>query len=285
MARTIMWRISSSPIRFAISRSAVTNYHNGKLWFRTSKPGLARIGDILFSTGNNPWAPESRVQRGSLHGFVRSHIGRVYAVTNDFIWLDNVPNSLSSVGKTNLAGQVCLKIPWPKFHQGTTADLIAGEKSIHNVSRPSAWSPGDRIRGRGIDEGTYITRISKNTFWLSTKVMRDGRRVEVYDAVLIPVVEGRVPQSGTAAKTGGQALNMANAIYILNLESDTNFYVTGLGAAAPGTDLVSIADQLGRHETLRLLSQTCSTWRRKIACSPVTLTKLRLYPLCGTGLR
>ena len=64
------------------------------------------------------------------------------------------------------------------------ASSAIGKLTVSNVSAIAAWTVGDRIRGAGIMDGTYVVATNGAVMTLSRAATASGKGVVLYDAPL-----------------------------------------------------------------------------------------------------
>ena len=129
-------------------------------------------GDKLCQEGSISWLPSQNWEAGygaMYCGTISSVNGTTVVVTN------SPPNAFTNAALVRIQ---------PKWHEPTTGDLAVGKLTVSNMSAIAAWTVGDRIRGTGIMDGTYVVATNRTTITLSRAATTGGRGVALYDAPL-----------------------------------------------------------------------------------------------------
>lgn len=114
------------------------------------------------------------------------YVGRVKTITTNYITLQDVPMGWVNQNITSATVRSLRR-----FHEPTIGSITDGSYSITNVSAPTAWAVGDRIRTlTGLTEGTYITNITGSTFGIS-RAGTATTNAALYDANYI--LPGSIP--------------------------------------------------------------------------------------------
>lgn len=157
--------------------------------FTTTIPGRYRVNDILFSfssiltdAGNN----------------YRTILGNVKSIVGNSITIENIPYGLVS-GNYEV---FCIYIP--RYHDATFASGTSGTTTltslIHSNNLENIWNVGDKIRGTGIAENTYVISRSNTTktIEISHPLSQNITNVNIYDAEVT-----KVGKSTVVPTTGG----------------------------------------------------------------------------------
>lgn len=154
-----------------------------------SFPQILRVGDLIRS---NHYFPE--ILNPMPGGGVGSQsayliVGKVKNATWE---LPECPSSMPSIQLTQVPEAVedgmilnLFLTCYPRIHLLTRGTWDSNSKTItivNGVAAASSWKTGQRIRGTGIPDGSFITNISGTTFTISANTTSSATNARLYDA-------------------------------------------------------------------------------------------------------
>lgn len=141
------------------------------LTFTAPDPGVIRAGDIIYTSTALNNTNDAYVSSTTALGYVSN-------ITGTTITLADIP-----AGVTNSGTYQMYILRMPRMVNHTLGTVTNGSNSITSVIHDAGgFEIGDRVRGTGIVDGTYITNIVGTTITISMNATADGTLVELSDA-------------------------------------------------------------------------------------------------------
>ena len=157
---------------------------NGAAKLKLPDPALFKVGDVVRSCASNG-ALTFKVQGITVHAVGLPKVGIISSITGNTATLTEVPCCFDD-GSVKFP---CLEVASMKrFHLPTTGKATSGSNQITNCSVSpamevgNAWFVGNRIYGKGIPAGAYITAISGSTITISKAATATDPAVALFDA-------------------------------------------------------------------------------------------------------
>jgi hypothetical protein len=165
-------------VTVSLGSVTVTTGASGTATFTVADGTIVRTGDLIYTT------TASNLE-GSLlaANFAVNYmcLGIVTVVAGNDITISGWPQTL-------VTGTFALvSWWWPKFHGASVGDTHTNT-TLDNVTNPTEWKVGNKIRGTGIVTGTYITVIAGTTFTLSKATTATAAGVRLYGANMYKIV-------------------------------------------------------------------------------------------------
>jgi hypothetical protein len=143
-------------------------------YFLSSEPGRYRVDDALGEIGSAVSNPDTVDNYSGTQGA----LGVVIEISGDTIRFGYVPYGIDD----NTSHDVYL-VRIPLFLPRILADATNGSDTLRNVQTyGGALVVGQRVRGTGIADGSYITYIGAGKLTISIPATATNTNIEVYDA-------------------------------------------------------------------------------------------------------
>ena len=155
--------------RVISATQVVTVGADGIATMTTPDGTLVRVGDTIISV--TAFSPELGPA-----GSTYNPIGVVTSVVGNDVTFSGVPQNFVS-GTYNIRN-----VWWPRYHLASTGDVTSGSASILNVTNPTTWVVGNKIRGTGIPVGAFVTGVSGTTVTISKAATLTNLTVRLFDA-------------------------------------------------------------------------------------------------------
>lgn len=140
------------------------------LTFTATNGGIFLMGDVIVT-------PNSVDYTNDIFDAAPTTLGYVSNVSGNVITLSNIPFGVVNSGNYQM---YILRIPrWIGHTLGT---LTSGNNTITSVISDGAFIAGDRIKGIGIIEGTYVISNSGTSIVMSTNATANGSLIQLSDA-------------------------------------------------------------------------------------------------------
>jgi hypothetical protein len=150
---------------------SITVGTNGLATMTVPDGTLVRVGDAVISLTS--FTPQNTTLPSTYNP-----IGIVTSVVGNDVTFSGVPQNF-------ISGTYSIKTAWwPRFHLSSTGDVSSGSTSILNVTNPTTWKVGNKIKGTGITVGAYVTNVSGTTLTISKAATATNAGVRLFDADL-----------------------------------------------------------------------------------------------------
>ncbi len=151
--------------------------------FTTKQPGRYQVGDILIG--------EKTIKNIDIKGGARSSMGFVSKVSGNKVSVAGIPYGHSSGSQQLYVARIA------RYHEPTFGTLKKGSKELTNIemfSPLTAWKVGDKIKGDGLEEGTYVTAVnnSRRTISISHPAQKSCSSY-LFDAIVKREAQMAVP--------------------------------------------------------------------------------------------
>jgi len=171
-AQRVYWNANtplSQTERIISATQAVTVGANGIATMTVPDGTLIRTGDVIFTI--TAFSPEL-----SFAGSTYNPLGVVTSVVGNDVTFSGIPQNFTS-------GTYAIRNAWwPRYHLASTGDVTSGSADILNVTNPTTWVVGNKIRGTGIPVGAYVTNVSGTTVTISKAATATNVGVRLFDA-------------------------------------------------------------------------------------------------------
>jgi hypothetical protein len=171
-AQRVYWNAntpSTQTERIISATQAVTVGANGIATMPVPDGTLIRTGDLIFSI--TAFSPEL-----SYAGSTYNPLGVVTSVVGNDVTFSGIPQNFTS-------GTYAIRNAWwPRYHLASTGDVTSGSADILNVTNPTTWVVGNKIRGTGIPVGAFVTGVSGTTVTISKAATLTNLTVRLFDA-------------------------------------------------------------------------------------------------------
>jgi hypothetical protein len=171
-AQRVYWNANtplSQTERIISSTQVVTVGANGIATMTTPDGTLIRTGDVIFTV--TAFSPEL-----GFAGSTYNPLGVVTSVVGNDVTFSGIPQNFTS-------GTYAIRNAWwPRYHFASTGDVTSGSASILNVTNPTTWVVGNKIRGTGIPVGAFVTNVSGTTVTISKAATLTNLTVRLFDA-------------------------------------------------------------------------------------------------------
>lgn len=175
MTPTNAWYCYDLMPEFAIHDTSTIFDDNGgaTVVMNTEYTNLLQVGDLL-STGATLRDATDSGNITVTHQF----LGKVASINLNTAILDHVTKTF-----TGSLSNDQLKLRYiPRWHPETTGDVLLNSVLVSNVTVITGWMVGDRIRGTGITDGTFITATNGDVITLSHQASATTAATRLYDA-------------------------------------------------------------------------------------------------------
>lgn len=189
-------RVGGSRDSISLGTLAITLTANGTATFTASDATILELGDLVYNyTATNYEKWDGTIAMSSN----QECIGIITNINGTTITISGVPQNLP-------AASYALRLEWwARYHQDSIGDTTSASASVTNVTNPTTWGIGNRIKGVGIPAGTYVTNVVGSTLTISKNATATATKVRLYDADLYTVRGEAMPgvsaDNGDAAKT------------------------------------------------------------------------------------